>query len=96
MDIVLSVVQPGRNGNPKRSANRGPKLDETMVKMIVTAYEEKQKELMAENEDLQEALNGIRVCVTSMSCCCCYGVCDGMVVFTERVHGFDECANGEG
>ena len=54
-------MQPGRNGNSKKGSARGPKLDETMVKMIVTAYEEKQKELMAENEDLQEALNTIRV-----------------------------------
>lgn len=39
---------------------RQPKLDESMVKMIVTAYEEKQKELLAENNDLQTALNNVR------------------------------------
>lgn len=57
----IDDIMPGRNGNSKKSFQRGgPKLDETMVKMIVTAYEEKQKELMAENQDLQEALNSIR------------------------------------
>lgn len=57
----IDDIMPGRNGNSKKGLQRGgPKLDETMVKMIVTAYEEKQKELMAENQDLQEALNGIR------------------------------------
>jgi len=50
-----------KTGLSKKSTARGPKLDETMVKMIVTAYEEKQKELVAENKDLQEALNSIRV-----------------------------------
>eukprot|EP00210_Caulerpa_lentillifera_P008720 g8318.t1 len=43
-----------------KSTNRLPKLDESMVKMIVTAYEEKQKELQSENEDLQTALNNVR------------------------------------
>lgn len=55
----LDDLMPGRNSVSSQS-NRMPKLDESMVKMIVTAYEEKQQELIAENKDLQNALNSVR------------------------------------
>lgn len=55
---ITSKLDELKQGSSK--GGRQPKLDESMVKMIVTAYEEKQKELLAENNDLQTALNNVR------------------------------------
>eukprot|EP00210_Caulerpa_lentillifera_P001208 g1164.t1 len=55
----LDELIPGRS-NSANKMTRMPKLDESMVKMIVSAYEEKRQELLAENQDLQNALNNVR------------------------------------
>lgn len=54
---VAASVPPG--------ARRG-KVDDEMYKMIVSAYEAKQKELLQENADLKKSMSALQVCAYSV------------------------------